>query len=559
MYRITLSLVFTFLAILFLLPTPRPIIAKHGMVVSEQKIASQVGVDILRAGGNAIDAAVAVGYALAVVAPCCGNIGGGGFMVIHLANGNNFFINFREKAPLAANKNMFLDAQGNIPANLTTKGYLAVGVPGTVLGLDTALNLYGTMSRQQVMAPAIQLAEQGFRVTPQDAQWFRDNAKDFHEQANVAAIFLHDDKPYAAGELLKQPKLAQTLKLVAMQGSDAFYNGPIAKQIVAASAINNGILSLKDFANYEVEFSAPISCNYHNYTIYSAAPPSSGGIVLCESLNILKHFPLHEVGLHSTFAIRNIIEAMRFSYADRNNKLGDPDFVKNPNEQLLSEEYAITISQKINSTTYALSNQAVTLDHSKTDTTHYSVVDDKGNAVAVTYTLNGFFGAKVIAGQTGFFLNDEMDDFAIKPGAANSFNLIQSDANAIEPGKRPLSSMTPTIVMQNNRVVMVLGSRGGPRISSSVLLTVLNVLDANMNIQQAVAAPRYHYQVYPDTVYYEPFAIPIITRLQLRYRGYDFTLQEPWSAVEAIAIDPATQTFYGANDPRSTSGAAIGY
>ena len=526
--------------------------ANSGMVVSEQKVASTVGADILRAGGNAVDAAVAVGYALAVVNPCCGNIGGGGFMTIHLANGQNIFINFREKAPFKATRDMFL----NNP-DATTSGYLAVGVPGTVLGLDTALQKYGTMTRKQVMAPAIKLAKEGYQVTWFDAKWFKSYAKDFRQQPNVAAIFLNHGEPYKQGERLVQTDLAYTLQQISDLGPDVFYKGWIADEIVNASKSHGGILTLQDFTNYTVEQLTPIHCNYRGYDIISAPPPSSGGVTLCETLNILENFPLRQLGYRSAQGVQDILEAMRDGYRDRNERLGDPDFITNPIDKLLSKEYAAKLSKKIQQLRSAPIVSPTNNHHELTDTTHYSVVDIMGNAVAVTYTINGFFGAKVIAGKTGFFLNDEMDDFATKPGSANKFGLVQYENNDIKPGKRPLSSMTPTIVMKDGKVFMVLGSPGGPRIITSVLLTILNVIDYGMPIQQAVNAPRFHFQGDPDSVDMEPLALPYLTSKRLQLKGYHLTPQSTWSAVEAILIDPKDGNRYGANDCRRPDGAAI--
>jgi gamma-glutamyltranspeptidase / glutathione hydrolase len=542
----------------------QPVAAKQGMVVSEQQIASQVGADILHAGGNAVDAAVAVGYALAVVNPCCGNIGGGGFMVIHLADGTNTVLNFREKAPHNASKNMFLDASGLPKPGASTRGYLAVAVPGTVLGLDSALTKYGTMTRKQVMAPAIRLAQQGYSVTPFDTKWFNVYAPIFRDQKNVAKIFLKNGQPYEAGELLIQHDLANTLKLISENGPDIFYKGSIAQQIVNSSQANGGMMTMQDFATYNVEELRPLVCDYHGYTIVSVPPPSSGGVTLCEILTILQNFPLAYLGFQSAQSMRDIVEAMRYGFNDRNSQLGDPDFIHNPIDKLLSQPYTTELMNKINETNFEGPNfegpnNSMIDFHEQTDTTHYSIVDKKGNAVAVTYTLNSFFGAKVIADNTGFFLNDEMDDFAVKPGMANIFDLVQYDANAIAAGKRPLSSMTPTIVMKNNRVFLVLGSPGGPRIITSVLLTLLNVIDYGMNIKQAVDAPRFHYQGIPDFIAVEPFALSFITSLQLNYWGYHITPQERWGAVEAILIDPMDGTFYGANDDRRPDGAAIGF
>jgi gamma-glutamyltranspeptidase/glutathione hydrolase len=537
-----------------MVPTP----AKQGMVVTEQSIASQVGLNILQSGGNAVDAAVAVGYALAVVNPCCGNIGGGGFMNIHLASGENIFLNFREKAPLKAGKDMYLDTNGNLIPDATTKGYLAVAVPGTVLGLDTALKKYGTMTRKQVMAPAIALARSGYPVSAFDATIFQQYAPDFRQQPNVAAIFLRRDQPFQANQRLLQYNLANTLMLIAEQGPDAFYKGPIAQAIVKASQEHGGILTLQDFSSYTVEELQPIYCTYRGYTIISSPPPSSGGTTLCETLNILENFPLRQTGFHTAQSLREIIEAMRYGFNDRNTKLGDPDFVSNPVSQLTSKEYAAQLSNMIRTSHFAPAHVEST-PHEHSDTTHYSIVDSMGNAVSTTYTLNGYFGAKVIADGTGFFLNDEMDDFAAKLGAANKFGLVQFDQNAIQPGKRPLSSMTPTIVTKDGKVFLVLGSPGGPRIITSVLLTLLNVIDYAMNIQQAVATPRFHYQGLPDIVFTEPLAIPYQASIILQHAGYHFQTQPPWSAVEAIEVNPSDGVYSGANDPRRPAGAALGY
>lgn len=550
---------------LFLFPlnciadTSLPASSKHAMVVTEQRVASQVGLDILKAGGNAIDAAVAVGYALAVVNPCCGNIGGGGFMLIHFANGKNTVINFRGKAPLKANKNMFLDTNGKIKPGSTTYGYLSAATPGTVLGLDTALSKYGSMSRKQVMAPAIKLAQQGFRVTDYDAKWFDIYTPAFRSQANVAAIFLKNGEPYDSGELLIQTDLANTLKLIAEKGPDVFYKGSIAQQIVKSSQAHGGILSMQDFAQYTVEESAPIQCQYHGYNVISVPPPSSGGVTLCEMLSVLQNFPLQDHDYRSAQSIQYIVESMRYAFYDRNTQLGDPDFVNNPVKQLLSKEYISQLSQRILETNEVKPEEMMVDIHEQTDTTHFSIIDKKGNAVAVTYTINGFFGANVIPDHLGFFLNDDMDDFTAGPGQSNKFNLVQSSKNNIEPGKRPLSSMSPTVVMNNKDVFMILGSPGGPRIITTVLLTLLNVIDYGMNIKQAIDAPRYHYQGIPDVIDVEPLAFSYQTSLNLKMMGYHLRPQPTWAAVEAILIDQKDKTIYGANDYRRPDGAALGY
>jgi gamma-glutamyltranspeptidase / glutathione hydrolase len=494
-----------------------------------------------------------------VVNPCCGNIGGGGFMLIHLANGKNTVINFREKAPLKAKQNMFLDKNGNLIPDATTIGYLAVGVPGTVMGLNQALQKYGTMTRKQVMAPAIKLAKEGYRLTSFDAKWFSFYAPAFRKQANVAEIFLHDDKPWQAGDLFIQKDLGNTLSLIAEKGTEVFYKGSIAKKIVEASEKNGGILSMKDFANYSVEEMPPIQCNYHGYTIYSVPPPSSGGIAICEMLSVLQHFNLRQSGFHTAASVHDIVESMRYAFNDRNTRLADPDFVHNPITQLLSPSYINSIVTKIRNTKTIPHAGKRLHEHEQTDTTHYSIMDKHGNAVSVTYTINGFFGAKIIADHTGFFLNDTMDDFTAKPGTENKFDLVQQAINDVASHKRPLSSMSPTIVMKNNQPYMILGSPGGPRIITSVLLTLLNVIDYDFNILQAINLPRFHFQGSPDFIEIEPGAFNDVTTLQLKRMGYNIKQIHKWSAVEAILIDPQSKILYGANDNRRPDGAAIGY
>jgi gamma-glutamyltranspeptidase/glutathione hydrolase len=542
---------------------PEPVVAKNGMVVTEQKLASEVGVKILKQGGNAVDAAVAVGYALAVVNPCCGNIGGGGFMLIHLAQGKNIFINFREKAPLAATPNMYLDSQGELIPDKSTYGYLAVAVPGTVMGLDQALKKYGTMTRQQVMAPAIELAEKGYRLAEGDLFILEKGIANFKKQKKLAALYLKKDQPHEVGDLLIQKDLAKTLREIAQKGSEAFYKGRIAKVIVEESEKNGGILTLKDFTEYNVEELKPIECNYRGYEVISSPPPSSGGVTLCEMLNIVEGYPLKKMGFHSALGSHYLIEAMRFSFADRNNKLGDPDFVQNPVAELISKAYAEKIRKKIQPDR-ATPSAALPMKFSNKEgenTTHYSVVDKWGNAVAVTYTINRFFGSYMMAGNTGFFLNDEMDDFAAKPGAANQFGLVQGEANNIQPGKRPLSSMMPTIVMQDRQPLIVVGSPGGPRIISSVFLTIVNMLDYGLDVQAAVDAPRFHQQWLPDWVDIEkkPYVFSPDTIQKLEEMGYRFKKHALWGAVEAIYVDPKTKLLYGGSDDRKASGGALGY
>lgn len=562
--------------------TRQPVIAENGMVVTSQHEATAVGVQILQRGGNAVDAAVAVGYALAVTNPCCGNIGGGGFATLHLADGRDVFLNFREKAPGAATETMYLDERGEVVPDLSLKGYLAVAVPGSVLGFDTLLRKYGTMDRAAVIAPAIKLAEDGFVLTQGDADILATATEHFAGERNVAAIFLNNGEPWKAGDRFVQRNLAATLKLIAQRGPDAFYKGSIADAIVAASKANGGVLSEEDLENYDVTESPPVRCDYRGYELISAPPPSSGGTTICEILNILEGYPIAELGFHSAASIHLMAEAMRHAFVDRNFLLGDPAFIRNPLERLLSEDYAAEIRAKIDMAKASRSG-AVQPDippHEGSETTHYSIVDSAGNAVSVTYTVNALFGAKVMADDTGFFLNDEMDDFTVKPGVANLFGLVQGKTNAIAPGKQPLSSMSPTIVTKDGETFMVLGSPGGSRIISIAVQVIMNVVDHGMNIQEAVNAPRIHHQWLPDQITAERYALSPDTMKMLTDMGHEIAVQSPWGAAEAILIGPeeaasATQQtsgndamaaskpvpglLYGGHDDRRPAGSASGY
>ncbi|QIZ50673.1 gamma-glutamyltransferase [Dickeya zeae] len=557
--------------------------AKNGMVVTSQYLASQVGVDILKMGGNAIDAAVAVGYAQAVVNPCCGNIGGGGFMTIHLADGQDTFINFRETAPAAASANMYLDANGNVKKDASLYGYLAAGVPGTVLGLETAREKYGKLTRAQVMAPAIKLAREGFVLTRGDTDILDTTVKRFKQDPESARIFLRPDgSALQPGDRLVQTDLANTLQAISDKGPDAFYHGTLPQVIEEAAKKGGGILTAADFANYRVTETKPITCSYRGYQFISSPPPSSGGITMCETLNILEGYDLKSMGFNSAQAIHVMTEAMRHAYMDRNTYLGDPAFVKNPTERLLSKDYAAQIRKKIDETNATPSEQVKPgmEPHEKPETTHYSIVDNLGNAVSTTYTVNGRFGAVVIAPGTGFFLNDEMDDFTVKVGEKNLYGLVQGERNAIAPGKRPLSSMSPSLVTKDGKIFLVLGSPGGSRIISITLQSALNILDFGMLPQEAVDAPRIHHQWLPDEVYYEQRGLSADTLKLLKERGYKMVEQTPWGATELIMVGlpgvegviPANSGndsavsgkvregyLYGANDSRRPAGAAIGY
>ncbi|HDL7708529.1 TPA: gamma-glutamyltransferase [Yersinia enterocolitica] len=557
--------------------------AKNGMVVTSQYLASQVGSDILKMGGNAVDAAVAVGYAQAVVNPCCGNIGGGGFMTIHLADGTDTFINFRETAPAAASADMYLDKEGKVTKDASLYGYLAAGVPGTVLGMDSAQKKYGKLTRQQVMAPAIKLAREGFVLTRADTDILDTTVKRFRQDPESARIFLRKNgEALQPGDRLIQADLADTLTAISEKGPDAFYQGKIPQAVEAAAKKGGGILTAADFANYKITETAPITCSYRGYKFVSSPPPSSGGVTLCETLNVLEGYDLKSMGFNSAAYIHTLTEAMRHAYMDRNTFLGDPEFVKNPIDRLLSKSYAADIRKQIvaNKATPSVEVQPGMQPHEKPETTHYSIVDHDGNAVSTTYTVNGRFGAVVIAPGTGFFLNDEMDDFTVKVGEQNLYGLVQGATNSIAPGKRPLSSMSPTLVTKDGKTFMVLGSPGGSRIITITLQTALNVIDHGMAPQEAVDAPRIHHQWLPDEVYYEQRGVSADSLNILKTMGYKMVEQNPWGAAELIlvglagveGVSPANSGndsavsgkvregyLYGANDVRRPAGAAIGY
>ncbi len=546
-----------------------PVAAENGMVVTAQHLATHVGVDVLKDGGNAVDAAVAVGYALAVVYPAAGNIGGGGFMTIQLADGRKTFLDFREKAPLAATANMYLDKDGNVIKGASTYGHLAVGVPGTVSGLEYALRKYGTMKRQAVIAPAIRYARDGFVLDQGDIDMFQTATEDFKKDPASAAIFLNHGIPFQVGQKIVQKDLAQTLKAISDKGEDGFYKGPVGAAIVASSHAGKGIITQADLDKYQTRELKPVECNYRGYGIVSAPPPSSGGVVICEILNILEGYPMKELGFRSAQSVHYQIEAMRHAYVDRNSYLGDPDFVKNPLDHLLDKNYAAQIRAVI-----APDKAGVSMDikpgvapHEGSNTTHYSIVDKWGNAVSVTYTLNDWFGAKVTAAKTGVLLNDEMDDFTSKIGVPNLYGLVQGQANAIAPGKRPLSSMSPTIVTKDGKTVMVVGTPGGSRIITAVLHTLINVIDYGMNAQEAVDAPRFHQQWLPETTNVDNFALSPDTRKILEGWGQKFSGPQPANHLAVILVGAPSlegkpvgkNRFYGANDPRRNSGLALGY
>jgi gamma-glutamyltranspeptidase/glutathione hydrolase len=546
-----------------------PVAAENGMVVTAQHLATQVGVDVLRKGGNAVDAAVAVGYALAVVYPAAGNLGGGGFMTIHLADGRKTFIDFREVAPLAAKPDMYLDASGNVVKGLSLKGHLAVAVPGSVAGMEHAREKYGTLKREALIAPAIALAEKGFALDQGDVDMFRSATEDLRADPASAAIFTNKGEAYRVGDKLVQKDLAKTLRIISRHGKDGFYKGPVAAAIIASISAGKGIITQADLDRYHTREMPPVECDYRGYRIVSAPPPSSGGVVICEIFNILEGYPMKELGFHSAQGVHYQIEAMRHAYMDRNSYLGDPDFVKNPLDRLLDKNYAARIRAAIDPNKAGISQDIKpgVAPHEGSNTTHYSIVDKDGNAVSVTYTLNEWFGARVTAAGTGVLLNDEMDDFTAKVGVPNLYGLVQGQANSIAPTKTPLSSMSPTIVLKDGKTVMVVGTPGGSRIITAVAHTILNVIDYGMNVQEAVDATRFHQQWLPETTNVENFALSPDTRKLLEEKGQKFSGPQPANHLSAILVGAPSlggkpvgnNRFYGANDPRRNSGLAAGY
>ena len=567
-----------------------PIYGRHAMVTSVNRLASAAGIEILKRGGNAVDAGVAVGFTLAVVHPQAGNLGGGGFMLFRAANGDTHFLDFRETAPAAATANMYLDAQGNVIPDASVVGYKSIGVPGSVAGLVYAQRHFGKLPLRVVMAPAIRYARYGFHLTYLDAEDFKDPyLEQFPETKRIfrknpiphpsqsrarmghpQSMDADESYLYQEGDLFQQPELARTLERIAANAAD-FYHGAMAREIAAAVQKGGGLITAQDLAKYEVKERPVLRGSYRGYEILTSPPPSSGGVVMLEALNILEDEPLSKMGAYSADAIHWTIEAFRRAYMDRN-FMGDPDFVKNPVEQLTDKKYAAAWRSSIDPVRAtpsaelkrpALEGLPQTADtnfplRESDNTTHYSAVDEAGNAVAVTYTLNDDFGSRVVAGHLGFLLNDEMDDFTSKPGVPNLYGLVQGEANAIAPGKRPLSSMVPTMVLKDGKLLLVLGSPGGSKIITTVANVLLGVLDYGMNIQEAVDAPRYHNQWLPDELRVEQIGFSPDTLRILGERGYKLNSTGPWSDAECIMIDPETGERMGASDPRD-GGAAVGY
>jgi len=545
------------------LPEVPPVQAQHAMVVSIQHDASDAGLKILQAGGNAVDAAVAVGFALAVVYPYAGNLGGGGFMMLRMANGESHFLDFREEAPLRATANMYLDSNGKIIPEASTVGYLAVGVPGTVAGLIEAQRKFGKLSLQQVMAPAIHFAEQGYVLSAEEAAILHNPVLTRFPESR--RIFQRNGNFYQGGDTFRQPELARTLTRIE-KDPRSFYHGALASELAQAIQKHGGLVTKKDLEIYQVKDRRPLTGTYRQYEIFAPPPPSSGGIALLEMLNFLECFDLASLGDRTPQSVHLIIEAFRRAFNDRTSFLGDPDFQSMPIAQLMDKAYAAAWRKSISMTAATPSSSLARppgfIPAESTQTTHYSVLDEAGNAVSVTYTLNNSFGSGATAEGLGILLNDEMDDFTTKIGAPNMFGLIQGPANAIAPRKRPLSSMTPVIVMENHKVRFVLGSPGGPRIMTTVANIFLSAADGGLNIQRAVDAPRFHQQYLPDVVYVEQ-GFPPATLSALRSMGYTIEGGNPgdryWSDGECIAVDPKTGMIEGGQDKRHTFGKAAGY
>lgn len=557
---------------------PQAVGADHAMVVSAHALASAVGVDILKRGGNVVDAAVAVGYALAVVYPAAGNLGGGGFMTLRFADGRTTFLDFREKAPLAATADMFLDGTGAVVRGRSTDSWLAAGVPGSVAGLEAARERYGTMSRDALIGPAIALASDGFVLGESDAGYFRFAETALARDPVARAIFLPRGHAPAPGSRLYQPQLARTLNRIRQDGAGAVYGGPIGQAIAAASAAGGGLITEADFRAYAVRQMPTVDCTYRGYVVHSAPPPSSGGVTLCEILNIAEGYDLAGLGFHAAGEIHVLAEAMRRAYGDRNDTLGDPAFVQNPVARLTDKAYAASVRAAIAPALAGPAPPPSPAPAERPQTTHYSIADAAGNAVAVTTTLNGWFGLGRVAGDTGILMNNEMDDFTAKPGTPNMFGLVQGAANAIAPGKTPLSSMSPTVIDKDGRLVMVIGSPGGSRIITTVAEAIVNTIDHGMTLPDAIDAPRFHMQGQPDAVFVEPFGVSADTAAILVRDGYKLVPSAAWGmAAGIIAGSPALKAgdaashalslagaaaphaLYGAEDVRSPTGSAEGF
>lgn len=540
-----------------------PVWAENGMVSAQERVAAEIGRDIMAKGGNAVDAGVAVAFALAVTLPRAGNIGGGGFMLVHdAATGQTHAIDYREMAPSGASRDMFLNAAGDADSDKSLRSGAASGVPGTVAGMRMALENYGSMEWADVIAPAIQLAEQGVTVTPELADSIeaeRDNLS--KHPASAAIFFKPDGTGWRPGEKLVQTDLAATLKAVAEQGPDGFYKGPVAENIAKAIQAAGGPITVQDLANYKAVLREPVRGTYRGYDIASMPPPSSGGVHLVQMLNALEGYPIGALGQNSAETIHLMAEVMKLAYADRSEYLGDPDFVDVPVEALTSKDYAVQMRSKISAdfaTPSVMIKPADLSPYESDQTTHFSVVDKAGNAVSNTYTINLDYGSGMVADGTGVLMNNEMDDFSAKPGVPNAFGLIGGDANAVEAGKRPLSSMTPTIVTKDGKVWLVTGSPGGARIITTTLQVILNMIDHGMNVAEASTAPRVHHQWLPDELRIEE-GISIDTQRLLSAKGHALSEKPVMGSTQSIMRDPATGALLGASDPRRPDAATVGF
>ncbi len=538
-----------------------PVFGQTGMVASQEALATEIGLDVLKQGGNAVDAAVSVAFALAVTLPRAGNLGGGGFMIVHEAKtGETVAIDYREISGAAAFRDMYLDENGNADKQKSRFSGLAVGVPGTVAGMALALERYGTITLAEALAPAIRLAEDGITVTEGLADSLKSLTKRLQKWPSSSKIFYKDGgEPFEPGETLVQTDLATSMKLIAKDGTAAFYEGPIAKQIVAEVDAAGGHLSLDDFKNYEVKLREPISGNYRDYDIHSMPPPSSGGIHIVQILNTLEDLPIDYLGHNSADTIHMMAEAMKVAYADRSEYLGDPDFVDVPIKELTSKAYANDILDSISrgrAATAAEIKPGDLSDYESNETTHFSVVDAEGNAVSNTYTINFSYGSGLVADGTGILLNNELDDFSAKPGVPNAYGLIGGDANAVESSKRPLSSMSPTIVLKNGKPFLVTGSPGGSRIITTTLQIIMNVIDHSMNIAEATHAPRFHHQWLPDELRIEKGISPDTINL-LEQRGHQVVIKNAMGSTQSIMV--TEDGLYGASDPRRVGALTLGY
>lgn len=538
-----------------------PVVATHGMVVSGHPLATKAGVDVLREGGNAVDAAVAVGFALAVTLPSAGNIGGGGFMVIHDAKtGETISLDYREKAPFKAHRDMYLDDNGDPDSDKSQFSYLAVGVPGSVAGMAYALEKYGTISLERAISPAIELADKGFAVDEYLSSSLKSLKKRLEKSpASMKIFYKEGGVPYEAGDTIIQKDLAWSLKQIAKHGPDAFYRGEVGKRIAADMASHGGLITMQDLAAYEPVVRTPVHGTYRGYDIYSMPPPSSGGVHLIQMLNILEGFTLKNWGHNTPETVHVMAECMKYAYADRAEFLGDPDFVKIPVKGLTSKEYAKSIRDKIDpdrATPSATIRPGDPGRYESPNTTHYSVMDRFGNAVSCTTTLNFSYGTGITAEGTGILYNDEMDDFSSKPGTPNGYGLLGNENNAIAPGKRMLSCMTPTIIMKNGRAWVVTGSPGGSRIITTTLQMVLNIIDHGMNVREATDAKRVHHQWMPDELYVER-GFSAETAAALKAKGQTVTETGTMGVTQTIMWDG--RRFYGAGDKRISSSTAMGY